>query len=334
VGAVLVSPQGQLVATGFHARAGTPHAEAVALAAAGPAARGATLYSTLEPCNHQGRTPPCSEAIIAAGVERVVFGSKDPNPLVNGKGLRRLRAAGLTVTPGVLADQTDGLNRPFFKSVTTGLPWVTLKAGITLDGKLATQTGQSKWITSSAARQLAHQLRDRVDAILVGAGTVRADDPLLTTRVPSGRTAVRVVLDKRLSAPVKSQLFDVKPGRVIVATCAAQTSPKARALTKRGVEVWSFAPKSQVPLKALPKRLAREGLLHVLVEGGAATHAQFLAQGLADDLVLFMAPKLFGHSGLTWSGALGITDSSKALVLKSLRAEALGDELILRAQLR
>lgn len=335
VGAVIVGADGQVIATGFHARAGTPHAEAVALSAAGAAARGATMYSTLEPCNHHGRTPPCSEAIIAAGITRVVFGSRDPNPLVNGKGLRRLRAAGLEVAPGVLAADTDALNRPFFKSVTTGLPWVTLKAGITLDGKLATQTGHSKWITSPAARDVAHQLRNRVDAIIVGAGTVKADDPLLTTRVPGGRTAVRVVLDATLSSPANRQLFDVKAGRVIVATTASPTGAKARALGKRGVEVWAFkAVKQQVPLKALLQRLEGEGLLHVLVEGGASTHAQFLAQGLADDVVLFMAPKLFGHSGLTWSGALGIKDPAKAMVLKSLRAEALGDELIIRADLR
>jgi diaminohydroxyphosphoribosylaminopyrimidine deaminase/5-amino-6-(5-phosphoribosylamino)uracil reductase len=331
VGAVIVKGR-KVIATGFHARAGTPHAEAIALAAAGERARGATLYSTLEPCDHQGRTPPCTEAIIARGVARVVFGSNDPNPLVNGKGLRRLRKAGVVVEGGVLKAATDALNKPFFKSVTTGLPFVTLKAGITLDGKLATASGESKWITSEAAREAAHRLRNRVDAVIVGAGTVLADDPRLTTRLEGGRTPVRVVLDATLSSPSKSQLFDVKAGRVIVATTALLTSRKARALLSRGVEVWSFpAVAGLVPLETLLRRLDAEGLLHVLVEGGASTHAAFLAQGLADEVLLYVAPKLFGHGGLTWSGMLGVKHPEDALKLGPLEVETLNGELVIRA---
>lgn len=331
VGAIIVKG-GKIVARGFHARAGTPHAEAVALALAGKKARGATLYSTLEPCNHHGRTPPCSEAIITAGITRVVYGSDDPNPLVNGKGRRRLLAAGLEVEGGVLRDETDALNRPFFKSITSGLPWVTLKAAITLDGKLATRTGSSKWITGERAREAAHHLRDRADAIVVGAGTVEADDPQLTTRIPQGRTAVRVVLDSHLRSSPRARVFDVKAGRTVVATLEPVTAPRAKALTRRGVEVWTLPARAgRVSVSALLRRLDREGLLHVLVEGGAAVHGAFLTSGLVDEVALFVAPKLFGHAGLSWSGGLDVTAAARALQLGAMTVEQVGGDLLLRA---
>jgi diaminohydroxyphosphoribosylaminopyrimidine deaminase/5-amino-6-(5-phosphoribosylamino)uracil reductase len=334
VGAVLVK-RGRVIATGFHARAGAPHAEAVALARAGKQARGATLYSTLEPCNHHGRTPPCTEAILAAGVARVVYGSADPNPLVNGKGHRRLTRAGVEVVAGVLRAETDALNRPFFKAVTTGLPWVTLKAGITLDGKLATGAGESRWITSPASRERAHQLRDRADAVLVGVGTVLADEPRLTTRLPGGRTAVRVVLDSALRAGPASAIYDTRAGRTVVATLAPLAGARARRLLARGVEVWSFPrPKAgRVPLEPLLRRLAKAGLLQVLVEGGAEVHAAFLEAGLADEVALFVAPTLFGHGGLTWSGPLEVGRVRQALRLEPLQAEAVGPDLFVRARL-
>ncbi len=332
VGAVLVK-RGRVIATGYHARAGALHAEAVALQAAGAAARGATLYSTLEPCNHHGRTPPCTEAILAAGVARVVYGSADPNPLVNGKGHRRLARAGVEVVAGVLRGETDALNRPFVKAVTRGLPWVVLKAGVTLDGKLATATGASRWITSSASRRLAHGLRDRSDAVLVGAGTVRADDPRLTTRLPGGRTPVRVVLDSALRLEPGAAVFDTRAGRTIVATLAPATGARAARLAARGVEVWSFrrGRGPGVPLRALLKRLAKADLFQVLVEGGARVHAAFLEAGLADELALFVAPTLFGHAGLTWSGPLGVAAVRQGLQLRELTAEASGPDLLVRA---
>lgn len=330
VGAVIVK-DGRIVAAGFHARAGTPHAEAVALAKAGSRAAGATLYSTLEPCNHHGRTPPCTEAIIGAGIARVVYGSADPNPLVNGQGHRRLVEAGVEVVPGVLRDVADGLNRPFFKSVTTGLPWVTLKAGATLDGKIASASGRSRWITSEAARQRAQSWRDRVDAILVGAGTVEADDPLLTTRLPGGRSPVRVILDSSLRSAPSSRVFDVGPARTIVATLLRPGHVRWRALAKRGVELWALPAKGgQVALRPLLRRLAKEGLLHLLVEGGSAVHASFLSQGLADELLLFLAPKLLGHEGLTWSGPHWGLEPPSAIVLERLSVETVGSDLLVR----
>lgn len=309
VGAVVVRG-GEVVARGFHARAGAPHAEAAALEAAGPRARGATLYSTLEPCNHFGRTPPCTEAILRAGVGRVVFASSDPNPLVNGAGFRRLREAGLPVQGGVLRAEADALNRPFFKAMRRGLPHVTLKAAISLDGKLATAGGASRWISSEASRLEVHQLRDVVDAVLVGAGTVRADDPLLTTRLPpgGGRHPVRVVLDSRLALPLDRRVFTSGPGlRTVVATTLGADVPAARALVGRGVEVWTVEATAagHVSLEAVLRRLAREGLLHVLVEGGARVFSHLLAApGLADELRLYVAPVFLGAAGLAWTGPL------------------------------
>ncbi|MEW6433243.1 MAG: bifunctional diaminohydroxyphosphoribosylaminopyrimidine deaminase/5-amino-6-(5-phosphoribosylamino)uracil reductase RibD [Myxococcota bacterium] len=334
VGAVLVK-RGEVVGRGFHARAGQPHAEIVALRDAGAEAKGATLYSTLEPCNHHGRTPPCTEAIIAAGVRRVVYGSADPNPLVNGKGRRRLVRAGIAVTPHVLRDEADALNRPFLKAMTTGRAWVTLKAGITLDGKLATGTGRSKWITSEAAREEAHRLRDRADAILVGATTVRRDDPALTTRLPGGRSPARLVLDPNLSTSPKAKLYAPTGGtrRIVVTTAAA--ADRASAFLRRGVEVWPLAVKrGRLDLDGLLVRLAHEGLLHLLVEGGALVHQSFLRAGLADEVVLFVAPKLFGDPGLTWTGALGVERPEQAVRLEGLEARPVGPDLMITARLR
>ena len=324
VGAVLVKA-GRVIATGYHARLGGPHAEAVALKQAGARAKGATLYSTLEPCNHHGRTPPCSDAIIAAGVKRVVYASSDPNPLVNGKGVRRLRAAGVEVMAHVLRRAADSLNQPFLKAMRTGLPWVTAKAAITLDGKLATSTGKSKWISSDASRKVAHQLRDVVDVVVVGASTVLADDPQLTVRLAKKgtRNPIRLVIDPHLRTSPRAKIYDTTDARTILVS-----KKGGQKFLERGVEVW--------PLKGLEpllRRLVLEGALHVLVEGGAETHRSFLAGGLVDELVLFVAPKLFGHGGLTWSGALGVSDPSTALQFDALDAVRVGPDLMVTARL-
>lgn len=334
VGAVLVKA-GRVISTGYHARLGGPHAEAVALRVAGARAKGATLYSTLEPCDHHGRTPPCSDAIIAAGVKRVVYASSDPNPLVNGKGVRRLRAAGVEVVAHVLRRAADSLNQPFLKAMRTGLPWVTAKAAITLDGKLATSTGKSKWISSDASRKVAHQLRDVVDVVVVGASTVLADDPQLTVRLAKKgtRNPTRFVLDPYLRTSPRAKVYDTKAARTIVATLEAVDSPRAQALTKRGVEVWTMkGARGHIALEPVLRRLVKEGALHVLVEGGAGVHQSFLEAGVVDEVVLFMAPKLFGHGGLTWSGALGVKNPSAALQFEALDAVRVGPDLIVTAR--
>lgn len=332
VGAVLVKG-GRVVGRGFHARAGEPHAEVLALAQAGRAARGATLFVTLEPCNHHGRTPPCTDALLAAGVRRVVYASTDPNPLVDGKGARRLARAGVAVTAHVLREEAEALNRPFFKVMRTGLPWVTLKAGVTLDGKLATSTGRSKWITSPEAREAAHHLRDLCDAVLVGAGTVLADDPRLTTRLPGGRNATRVVLDAELRTPARAALYDTSEAPTIVATSAPLDSARAKALQRRGVELWPVPSRAgKVALRPLLRRLVESGRLHLLVEGGAAVHGAFLSADLVDELVLFVAPAVFGHGGLTWSGGLEVLAPARAPRFEGLRAERVGVDLMVTAR--
>ncbi len=336
VGAILVRG-GRVIARGHHRKAGTAHAEVVALEAAGARAKGADLYTTLEPCDHFGRTPPCTQAIIDAGVRRVVFASSDPNPLVNGRGVRRLAKAGIPTLGGVLKDEADALNRPFFQFMRTGMPWVTLKAAVTLDGKLATATGDSRWVSSEASRVRVHQLRDQVDAILVGAGTVEHDDPLLTTRLPQGgRDAARVVVDSRLRASPKRKIFSLRsPAPTIVATLEREGSPRARKLSRRGATVWTVPRKGdRVDVKALLRRLAQEGHLHVLVEGGAELFSTLLRERLADELWLFLAPKLVGEAGVTWSGALPVAAMSQALWVQPWSVEQIDGDLLVRAGLQ
>lgn len=331
VGAIVVKGK-KVIGVGFTAPAGGPHAELRALRDAGRRAKGAELYTTLEPCDHYGKTPPCSIAILDAGVRRVVFASSDPNPLVNGKGVRRLKRAGVEVVPHVLRAPADLLYGPFFKFIRTGRPFVTLKAAITLDGKLATATGESKWISGARSRARVHLLRDEADAVIVGAGTVEADDPRLTTRgVRGGRDPVRVVLDPRLRLAASAKIFTQRSkARTIVATLEGAQYPREQTLTDKGVEVWKLPGRDgQVDLDALLAALGQAGLLHVLVEGGAAVNSSFLRAGLWDALRLFIAPKLFGHDGLTFSGALGISQAARAVPLRISAVDRVGDDLLL-----
>jgi diaminohydroxyphosphoribosylaminopyrimidine deaminase/5-amino-6-(5-phosphoribosylamino)uracil reductase len=331
VGAVVVR-DGSVVARGHHARAGGPHAEVVALRAAGAAARGADLYTTLEPCDHWGKTPPCSIAIARAGVRRVFVGSRDPNPVVNGRGVARLRRAGVEVVTEVLRDACDALNAPWFHFIRTGRPFVTLKAAITLDARIATRTGDSRWITGPAARREVHRLRDRVDAVLVGAETARVDDPRLTTRLPRGRgrDPVRVVLDSRGRAlPRALRLFrGASAAPTLLATTVGRPVPgpgvevlRCRAARARG------AVAGGVDLHDLLRLLAARGVTHLLVEGGARTHASFLQAGLVDRLMVFVAPKILG-GGVPWLEAGGPARMAGALTLEDVEVRKVGEDLL------
>jgi diaminohydroxyphosphoribosylaminopyrimidine deaminase / 5-amino-6-(5-phosphoribosylamino)uracil reductase len=337
VGAILVK-NGRIVGRGYHRKAGAAHAEVVAIESAGARARGADLYTTLEPCDHWGRTPPCSQAILEAGIRRVVCGSSDPNPLVNGRGVARLRKAGLTVVTSVLEAEADALNRPFLKFIRTQMPWVTLKAAVTLDGKLATATGDSKWVTSEQARAEVHRMRDRADAILVGANTVLRDDPRLTTRLADaeGRDALRIVVDSHLRLPLNRAVFRQRSAaRTIVATLEKPPHPKVKRLEKLGTEVWTLrARRGQVDLKALLRRMGKEGILDVLVEGGAQLFASLLRDGLADELHLFLAPKIIGAGGTCWVGELGITQMAKALQFDTVEVGRHGPDTVLKVLVR
>ena len=325
VGAVLVKG-GRVVARGHHARAGGPHAEVVAIRRAGARGRGADLYTTLEPCDHWGRTPPCTLAILEAGVRRVFVGSRDPNPLVNGRGIARLRRAGVAVARDVLREECDSVNAHWFRFITAGRPHVTLKAAVTLDGKIATHTGDSRWVTGPEARREAHRLRDRADAVLVGAGTARADDPRLTARLPGGHDPVRVVLDARLSLPPGLRLFRQRSSAPTVVAHVSGTPRRAA----RGVEYLRCrGSKGRVDLEDLLAKLAARGVTSLLVEGGAQVHRSFLDAALVDRVVLFVAPKIAGADGLSWVAGPGAARMAGALALSQVEVRRAGSDVVI-----
>ncbi len=330
VGAVVVKG-GRVIARGHHARAGGPHAEVVALRAAGARARGADLYTTLEPCDHHGRTPPCSRAVLDAGIRRVLVGSADPNPLVNGRGVRRLREAGIEVVADVLREECDALNAHWFKYIRERRPYVTLKAAVTLDGRIATRTGDSRWVTGPEARRWVHELRDRVDAVLVGAGTALADDPRLTTRLPGGRgrDPIRVVLDTGLSLPPRLRLFRT---RSAAPTIVAHASPRTLRPGPRVELLRCRRGKGGVDLADLLGRLAARGVTHLLVEGGARVLARFLAEGLVDRVAVFVAPRIAGADGVPLVASAGPERMEDALRLEDVRVEKLGSDVLVEGR--
>jgi len=298
VGAVVVRG-GRVVGEGFHRQAGGPHAEILALRRAAGAARGADLYLTLEPCSHRGRTPPCAPAVIAAGVRRLVVASKDPNPLVSGRGLAALRRAGIEVVlaPAPWRRRAAEQNEKFFTAIVEGRPFVLAKWASTLDGRIASAAGESRWITGEPARKRAMLLREEYDGVLVGAGTVAADDPRLTRRLGRNRATPhwRIVLDGRLRISEDARVLR-GPGRRLVATAVAAAHPKARRLAARGIEVWSLpsGKSGGVDLRRLVRGLAREGVSSLMVEGGAETLWSFFHAGLVDRVAAFLAPRVLG----------------------------------------
>lgn len=305
VGCVLVR-EGRVVGRGFHRAPGQPHAEVVAIADAGDLARGATLYVNLEPCAHHGRTPPCIELLMRSGVRRVVAAMRDPNPLVDGRGFQQLREAGIAVDVGLMAEEAERLNDPFLHWYRRSRPLVTLKAAISLDGMLSADRGHSQWITGPAARRFAHRLRLRADAILVGAGTVRADDPRLTVRLAGvTRTPLRVVLSAGLDLDPRARIFDADPSgaapRCVVYTTSAGGASAAQRRLSGKAEVVTVGETQDggIDLRGVLQNLAERSVQSVLVEGGGATFASFLAQGLADRGALFCSSRLLGARGAT-----------------------------------
>lgn len=295
VGAVVVA-KGVLVGEGYHRQAGGHHAEVYALQMAGARARGATLYVTLEPCSTHGRTPPCVDAIVKAGIGRVVVGTNDPNPLHAGRGLRRLRRKGVAVSLGICRKQSDELLAPFEKWVTTGVPYVTLKIGMTLDGRIADRQRKSKWITSAASRKRVVQERRRVDAILVGSGTVQHDDPSLQWSTSLQRNPQRVVVDTAGRTPLNAKvLSDAFVGNTVIATTKQCSDERAAAYRAAGATVLVLPEKcGRVSLRALMKALAKRGILHVLCEGGSELAEAMIRSGVVDRYLFFVAPKVFG----------------------------------------
>ena len=338
VGAVIVK-DGRVVGTGFHPRAGEPHAEIFALQEAGEQARGATLYVTLEPCSHHGRTPPCVEAIIAAGIREVHIAMIDPNPRVSGRGKAALEAEGIRVVVGEHEEEARELNETFAHWITTGRPFVIAKFAMSLDGKIATKTGASRWITGEEARHHVHELRDQVDAILVGVNTVLADNPQLTTRLPKEDVhhPLRIILDSRGRAPLDARVFSPDlPGQTVVATTEAMPSSTRSALEARGVKVWILPQQGgRVNLEALLDALGGQEVTSLLVEGGSTVLGSFFAAGLVNKVIAYVAPLIIGGTAApTPVGGPGVSHLTDAIRLTRVRVERVGQDIVIQGYTR
>lgn len=351
VGAVVVDPEGNIVGRGYHTYDGLKHAEVLALEQAGEKARGATLYLNLEPCSHQGRTGPCADAVIAAGIKRVFAAMEDPNPQVNGQGIEKLRAARLDVHVGLLEDDARTLNEAFAKFVRTGLPLVTLKAGMTLDGKIAPPPGDSltplsngagasTWITSSEARNHVQQLRHQMDAIMVGVGTVIADDPLLTDRtaIPRRRRLLRVVLDSRLRLPLESRLVKTVEDHDLMVFCSFAEEKRKAELEQRGIPVTQVVTAKQAghpDLEHVLRKLGDLGITSLLIEGGANVNWVALENGLVDKVFLYYAPMILGgiHAVPLVAGR-GFHTIDEAPHLTNVRLHQFGEDFAVEGYLK
>jgi diaminohydroxyphosphoribosylaminopyrimidine deaminase/5-amino-6-(5-phosphoribosylamino)uracil reductase len=296
VGAVLVK-NGKAIAEDYHRRPGDPHAEALVIRKAGAGAKGSTLYVSLEPCCHTDkRTPPCTKAVLQSGIKRVVIAMKDPNPKVSGRGMKELQEAGIKVVSGVLEEEAAKLNESYTKFITTKRPFVTLKSAMTLDGKIATQEGQSKWITGEKARKMVHRLRSSVDAVMTAIGTVKADDPELTARIRDGRNPRRIIIDPELEISLKSRILRVPPDTILVTretgTSKSSHADKINKLLQSGCYIILF--KDELDLSNLMVRLAEMGITSILIEGGSSLNAHALEDGIVDKVLFFIAPKIIG----------------------------------------
>jgi diaminohydroxyphosphoribosylaminopyrimidine deaminase/5-amino-6-(5-phosphoribosylamino)uracil reductase len=337
VGAVIVRND-RIVGEGFHLKAGLRHAEIAALKKAGNRARGAVLYVNLEPCRHYGRTPPCVDAIIKSGVKRVVAAMVDPNPVNRGKGISRLRKAGIKVETGLLEKEARALNEAFIKYVGSGIPFVTAKTAQSLDGKIATVTGDSKWVTGERSRRFVHRLRAEADAVLTGINTVIRDDPLLNARAGSGpaaRQPLRVVIDSTLRIPPDAKLLkDRTGGKVLIAVSRPKSVRKAEMLRKKGAEIVRIpGRKGRVDLKKLLRRLAERGVTRVLIEGGGEITASALEERLVDRMCFFIAPKIVGgKSAVTPVEGGGIGKMNRAIELTEMRVRRFGTDLMVEGR--
>ncbi|MGH9376041.1 MAG: bifunctional diaminohydroxyphosphoribosylaminopyrimidine deaminase/5-amino-6-(5-phosphoribosylamino)uracil reductase RibD [Terriglobia bacterium] len=330
VGCVIVR-NGKIVGRGFHRGPGTSHAEVEALTQAGSQARGATLYVNLEPCCHHGRTPPCTGAILESGISRVVYALRDPNPEVSGQGARLLKRRGVSVDKGACAEEAAALNEVYLKFRSTGLPFVTAKVAATLDGRIATRTGNSKWITDAAARRHARMLRGSNQAVAIGVKTVLADDPRLGPRSAGAPDPWRVILDSRLRTPPRARV--VTSGRCILACGGAASRRRQEALLRAGAQVWSF-PGTRVPLRGLLRRLAAEGILSLLVEGGGEVLGSFLDQNLVDRFYWYLAPAIVGSAESRPAVAgRGVARLSQARRFRSASIQSCGDAWLIRGNL-
>ena len=335
VGCVIVK-EGQIVGEGYHHMAGSPHAEVHALTTAGDQAYCATAYVTLEPCSHYGRTPPCADALICAELKRVVVAMKDPNPLVAGRGIDRLRKAGIQVDVGLLNQEATLVNEIFIKAITTGLPFILYKSALTLDGKIATETGDSCWVSSEKSRHYVQQLRDKHDIIMVGSETVIQDNPKLTCRLPGGKDPVRVLVDGQLRISETAQILSASiHSPCIIATTLAASEDKVELLKNMElVEVWQYDTSRHVPLKELLTDLVRRGWTSILLEGGGGLAGALLNESCIDKIEFFIAPKLVGGHGPSPLSGLHIQRMAEALALDNVQVDLETGDLHVTGYLR
>ncbi len=332
VGAVTVR-DGHIIGEGHHAQAGGPHAEVVALEQIAGTARGADLYVTLEPCCHYGRTPPCTDRIVQAGIRRVVIPTLDPNPLVSGRGMQHLREAGIIVESGLLAEEATRLNEVFERFIRSHIPFVTLKAAVSLDGKIATRTGEARWISGERSREYVHALRDQTDAVIVGIGTIRRDNPQLTTRLPyGGRDPIRIIVDGLGPIPLDAQVFRAgATARTWVAVPADAPAERIRTLQHRGITVLETGgSRRRVCLAHLLKQLGELEVTSVMIEGGEGIFTSAIEEGIVDKFRLFVAPLLVGgKTAPSLFGGAGVEEIGQAFRLTRLHIEQLDEDLLI-----
>ncbi|MFC2067386.1 bifunctional diaminohydroxyphosphoribosylaminopyrimidine deaminase/5-amino-6-(5-phosphoribosylamino)uracil reductase RibD [Chloroflexota bacterium] len=333
VGAVIIKDN-RIIGKGYHHHFGGKHAEINAIQNAGEGVEGATLYVTLEPCCHYGKTPPCVDALIQSKIGKVIIGTIDANPPVNGKGVEVLKQHGIETRVGVLEGECRSLNEAYFKHITAGIPLVTLKFAQTLDGRIAAASGKSQWISSAESRRVAHKLRAVSDAVMVGIGTVLADDPQLTVRMVRGKNPARVILDSRLRIPLDAKVLQGQDeAATIIATTSRADGEKLSRLREMGIEVLATEEDDagRVDIGKLLRTLGERGISSVLVEGGAGVITSFLRLNLVDKLVIFVAPKIMGK-GIEAVGELNITDVSQALKLSFSKVRRVGEDLVIEAR--
>lgn len=332
VGAVLVK-DGRIIGMGAHLKTGEPHAEVHAITMAGDKAKDATLYVTLEPCSHFGKTPPCSDLVIESGIKKVFVASVDPNPLVGGAGVKKMLEAGLDVQVGLMEEEAKALNKVFFHYISTGLPYVTLKSATSLDGKIATVTGESKWITGEEARKDVHRFRHSHDAILVGVNTVIKDNPSLTTRLEAGgKNPVRVVLDNTLRTPLDSIIVNDRIVETIIVTGARAEPEKIKQVTELGIEVIKLRTE-QVEIHDMLKKLGDRGITSVYVEGGAEVHGSFLKEKAFQQVIAYIAPKLLGGKNAPAAyGGKGIARIEDTVSLEIKDVKQIGQDIRIIAE--
>lgn len=330
VGAVIVK-DGRIIGKGYHRRYGELHAERNAIADCKESMEGAVIYVTLEPCCHYGKTPPCTEAIIEQGISRVVIGSDDPNPLVAGKGIKILRQHGIEVTTGVLKKECDALNQVFFHFIKTGLPYVVMKYAMTADGKIAAYTGASKWITGEEARLQVQKSRHRYAGIMVGVGTVLADDPMLNCRLPEGNSPIRIICDTNLRTPLEAQVIKTAKEIPTLIATACEDEEKQRAYLENGCELILVSKKEeQIDLRELMQKLGERKIDSVLLEGGASLNYSALQAGIVKKVQTYIAPKMFGGIGAKSPvGGIGVEEPGQAFRLRDGRIQMIGEDILI-----